>query len=322
MAFSENQVNHFYVATNGAATTPTNPGDVVVSKTGDDVYFTCKTNTGIVRSDLININNIKYISFKDGNDDSQKTVLRAVEVKLADENLVLGQEYILRIVIRQYLGMSDSDVGFKYGAVLAVPGLKASGFYKKMAISLAKNFSREVTPLLKFYVKTASTQTEVTANTKEESLTGTYTSLVIEEVEQPWRLGVMQQVPVYFEVYPSTIRQEGAEVQWGEAKEIDSNKKINNGKKIADMEYFFMGERADMYRGINWPNNIPTDYMIKDYDAAYSILNIHYYYVGNNENPQKSEKDITIVSKDKTVLETIKTKVEGLINPQAVAASE
>ena len=62
-----------------------------------------------------------------------------------------------------------------------------------------------------------------------------------------------------------------------------------------------MGERGDQYRNIGWPNSIPTKYLV-DPTASYNVLDIHYYFVDGGESPQKSEKDITIVCTDKTVL--------------------
>ena len=59
-----------------------------------------------------------------------------------------------------------------------------------------------------------------------------------------------------------------------------------------------MGERGDIYRNVGWPNSIPTKYVLDGNDAnGYDVLDIHYYYEGGGENPQKSEKDITIVAK-------------------------
>ena len=59
-------------------------------------------------------------------------------------------------------------------------------------------------------------------------------------------------------------------------------------------EYFCMGERGDMYRGIGYPNNIPTTYLV-DPTVKYNVIDIHYAYVGSNESVQKSEKTITLV---------------------------
>ena len=71
-----------------------------------------------------------------------------------------------------------------------------------------------------------------------------------------------------------------------------------------------MGERADIYRGVGFPNNIPTKYMV-DASKEYHVLDIHYAYVGSNESVQKSEKDITIVCADMAELNKIITAVNG-----------
>jgi hypothetical protein len=68
---------------------------------------------------------------------------------------------------------------------------------------------------------------------------------------------------------------------------------IKNGKKVADMEYFSMGERGDIYRNAGWPNVTKTQYLV-DPSLDYDVYDIHYAYVGSNEAVQKSEKDITI----------------------------
>ena len=69
---------------------------------------------------------------------------------------------------------------------------------------------------------------------------------------------------------------------------------IDNGHNIADLEYFCMGERGDQYRGMCWPYNIHTKYLV-DPNKKYNTIDIHYAYVGDGVSVQKSEKDITIV---------------------------
>ena len=165
-----------------------------------------------------------------------------------------------------------------------------------------KNFSREEEGLLKFYLETggtdagtvAGTPTEVTKDTKESTLTGTYTGIVIEEAPQEWILGVMEQVPVNFTLQPDTIVSEGDERIWGTVKQVTSTNSIPDGHKIADLEYFCMGERGDVYRMVGFPNVIRTKYLVNP-DNKYNVIDIHYAYIGPNESVQKSEKDITIV---------------------------
>jgi hypothetical protein len=193
--------------------------------------------------------------------------------------------------------------GHKYGVVHATYGMSPSTFYKKMAISLAKNLSRDAAPMLKVYVTTStnvafsgtSTVTEVTADTAESSLTGTYVGIVIDEVEQPWRLGVMPQHNVEFIASPSTILYSGEEVVWGESTKIDGNLTIQNSKKIAAMEYFYHANRGDYNREAAWPNNWPAAYLANSSaQYGYDVVEIHWYWDGANHAVQKSEKDITI----------------------------
>lgn len=299
--FSTNQVRQLYVAKilkTSRVLASDDAGSIAVNSdtAKNHLYFEYKGADNLMRSDLIDIKNLLYAKATDADDMAHE--LRAVTVTLDSEvnaAPVAGQDYILRIAFKQYVGMSDEDQYFKYGMVHAYAGMTASDFYKKLALSLAKNFSREIVPLVKFILTDSGDEAvPVDATTKESSLTGTYKALVIDEVEQPWRLGTMEQTPVYFEVQPVPITVNGDERIWGKVEETDPAGTIANGKKIADLEYFCMGERGDMYRGVGYPNNIPTTYLV-DPTVKYNVIDIHYAYVGSNESVQKSEKTITLV---------------------------
>lgn len=299
--FSTNQVRQLYVAKilkTSHVLASDDAGSIAVKSdtVKNHMYFEYKGADNLMRSDLIDIKNLLYVKATDADDMAHE--LRAVTVTLDSEvnaAPVAGQDYILRIAFKQYVGMSDEDQYFKYGMVHAYAGMTASDFYKKLALSLAKNFSREIVPLVKFILTDSGDEAvPVDATTKESSLTGTYKALVIDEVEQPWRLGIMEQTPVYFEVQPVPVTVNGDERIWGKVEETDPAGTIANGKKIADLEYFCMGERGDMYRGVGYPNNIPTTYLV-DPTVKYNVIDIHYAYVGSNESVQKSEKTITLV---------------------------
>ncbi len=310
--FSVNQVRQLYVATSlktphvlasDAAGSIAVKNDTVKSH----LYFEYKGADNLMRSDLIDTKNILYAKATDAT--AMAHNLKSVTVAL-DSNVnggapVAGQDYILRIAFKQYVGMSDEDQYFKYGMVHAYAGMSASEFYKVLAVSLAKNFSREIVPLIKIEIKTASATTEVTPTTKVADLKDTYTGVVVTEVEQPWRLGVMAQTPVYFTVQSVPVTVNGDERYWATLTESTSGS-IGNGKTIADLEYFCMGERGDMYRQVGWPHNIPTTYLV-DPTKTYCVFDIHYAYVGSNESVQKSEKTITIVCADKAELNKVIT---------------
>lgn len=298
--FSTNQVRQLYVAKalkNPNVVAGDAAGSIAVKSdtAKNHLYFEYKGADNLMRSDLIDIKNILYAKATDA--DTMKHKLKSVTVTLDETvnagNPVVGQDYILRVAFRQYVGMSDEDQYFKYGMVHSYAGLDAKKFYATLAVSLAKNFSREAFPLVRISLATASNPVPVTATTKVDDLDGDSTGVIITEVEQPWGLGLMEQTPVYFDVQPSTILVNGDEVIWGKTAESTEGV-IDNGKKIADLEYFCMGERGDVYRGVGFPNNIPTAYLV-DPTVKYNVIDIHYAYVGSNESAQKSEKAITLV---------------------------
>ena len=68
-----------------------------------------------------------------------------------------------------------------------------------------------------------------------------------------------------------------------------------NAKKTADLEWFAMKGRADLYGMVGYPNYVPTEYLVNPSETyGYHLITIHYAYVGSNESVQKSERDITI----------------------------
>ena len=335
MNYSVNQVRQLYVAKalkspNVIATDAAGSIAVKSDTAKTHLYFEYMGAGGMTRSDLIDIKNILHAKATDADDLAHE--LKAVTVTLDSNvnsgNPVAGQDYILRIAFRQYVGMSEEDQYFKYGMVHAYAGITASDFYKELALSLAKNFSGEVVPLIKIEVHSKATKSEggfdsngymvVTPTTKDngksdttnpyyatDALVTDIDSIRITEVEQPWRLGIMEQTPVYFTVQPVAVMVNGDERIWATVTE-GTNGTISNSKKIADLEYFCMGERGDIYRGIGFPHNIVTTYLV-DPTKTYYTFDIHYAYVGNNESVQKSEKDITIVCSDKTEFNKIVT---------------
>ena len=297
MTFSVNQTRQFYVGRKYNATV-TNTGDIKPVKNNDYIYFEyVGADKTPMRTDLIKVSNLIYTKKTpaDKMARSLKTCKITLDGNINSGKIVAGQDYMVKINIRQYLGIDDGNTMTKYGIVHAVAGMSDSKFYATLALSLAKNFSRDVTPLFSFHLKTsAGGVEEVKANTKLESLSAdSYVGVIIKEVRQPWSLGTEAQVPVYFDVFVDTIVYNGEEVTWGNVVNDVDTEKIGNGTKIADMEYFYMGERGDIYRNVGWPNVIKTQYLV-DPELEYDVFDIHYSYVGSNEAVQKSEKTITI----------------------------
>lgn len=306
--FSINQVRQLYVAKALKESTAelTTAGDIIpkadTAKT--TLYFQSMSPAGIVASDKIDIKNVISAKATASKDLAHKLVRYSVtlDANVADAP-VAGQNYILRLAFRQYIGLSEEDQYFKYGEVIARSGMTASDFYKKMAISLAKNLENktESTPLVNIYLNSAvadETDIPVTATTKESDLNKyDYDKIIIEEAEQPWVLGMMPQAFIPFTPQFLTITVDGEDRLWGVATVVTPKKTVPDGHLIADLEYFCMGARGDIYRGMGYPNIIKTTYLV-DPSAVYDVLDIHYFYTGSNESVQKSEKTITLVAVD------------------------
>lgn len=331
--FSTNQVRHLYVANKHDASVSASSelGTIGLKNdtTKSHLYFLYKGVDGLTRSDLIDTENIIYA--KATKPESMAHKLKSYTISLdntVSATPVAGQDYLLRLTFSQYVGMSEEDKYFKYGSVHAYTGMTADTFYKILAQSIAMNMSRETTQLLKIEVHSKATKSkgkfdasgymEVNASTKDTgksdstnpyygdtSIVTDIDSIRLTEVEQPWRLGVIPQVFVNYVVTDDTITVNGDERHWATIVE-GTNGTLNNGKNIADLEYFCMGERGDQYRQIGWPYNISTTYLV-DPSKPYYTFDIHYAYVGSNESVQKSEKTITIVSPDKTELNKVIT---------------
>lgn len=318
--FSVNQVRHLYVA-KSVGSTASEGGIEKVDQNGQ-LYYKYHSADGIVRTDLIDKKNIISVTVTPADDMVYKR--KRVKVSL-DENLltnskpIVGQDYILKIYFKEFIGLSPDNGYYKHAAVHVLPTISTVGkFYAALAKSFILNFSREVNHVLDLYLLDAEGSTiEAFINGEAKAIDDTveYTGILIEEAEQKdWALGTSSVTHVNFEVLPSTITIDGEEVVWGTVDKLEDEeeitkypyKTVNNGKLIADLEYFCMGDRGDHYRNMGWPNVINTKYMV-DPSKAYNVLDIHYAYVGANESVQKSEKTLTIVSENN--LATLKPSV-------------
>ena len=381
--FSTNQVRQLYVA-KAMGTVGATSADGTIQVAGDTakdhLYFKYKSPGGQVRSDLINIASITSAKATD----ASNLVHKLTKYKVAlDSSInsgapIAGQDYILRIAFRNHIGLSEENQYFKYGTVHAVSGMTAEGFYKTLLASLVKNFSRENSKLLDFYLDGVKATVEMTANagitvtansagadgnniefavasvsaatagvvtatvgdvtTITASLTaaaktigdlkdliasdptanalititgtdatdvvaeataaslagGSATGVIFEEAEQPWYLGTMPIAYMNFSIQPTTVYDGVEERIWGTVTKLAPTKAVKNGKMIADLEYFLMGERGDQYRKIGWPNTIHTTYLV-DPSIEYNTIDIEFSYQGSGEDIQKSKKSVTLV---------------------------
>ncbi len=327
--FTENQSRQLYVVGSVVTGNVANAGDTKLRQVavgdnngapiyGNEFYFQHMgaTEDGLQRSDLINKCQIMDIRATAAADMVHK--MKKVEIAL-DANVsatpVVGQDYLLNVTIKNYIANGDDSIKVKFGAAKAFNN-SADALYKALAMNLAKNFSREPVKLIKITLKGDANNTEITNRTKDSDLSAiTATGIILEEVEQPWRLGAAKVEYVNFEAQPSTIYFNQMDQIWGTVTDITANNTntLPNSKIVADMEYFFHKNRGDIYGMQDWPLNIDTAYMVNPSLAAgYSFVDIHFYYEGNSHNVGHSEKTITLVG-DKTELDKIVNNLENNI---------
>lgn len=144
---------------------------------------------------------------------------------------------------------------------------------------------------------TGTAATAVSAETTAVALEGgTTTGIIIEEVPQPWVLGKRQADQVHFVLHTVPINVDGSQVPWGvitDTTSTNTGNQVTNGKMVADMEWFYIGERADQFRGVGYPDNFETKYLA-DPSKTYDFIDIQFYYSGDAEDVQRSKKMITL----------------------------
>ena len=299
MNITTNQNRQLYVATNGYVSASTTKGTISkVAKTPEnELYFIYQGADGPLKSDFIklaNLDSIKKVSATD-----MVVPLKKVKIVLDSTinsgNPIVGQDYELKIHLPGFYTDSAIEDYYKYGIVHATAAMAADKkeFYKAMVKSLNSNFSREVGA-------TADTNPYLTFSA---GVSGSEDGIYITAKEPVWTLGTEQQRMIDFEALPQEIYSGGEDVVWGtvtdqtpaKADVVVGTTGIGNGKKIADLEYFCMGERGDQYRNMGWPNVIKTEYLV-DADQQYDVLELHFAFTDTGVNSYRSEKDITIVA--------------------------
>lgn len=315
--FSVNQVHQMYVAESlsessheSTVTSASNAKAIGVNTygAGNDKQFAFiyKGADTVLTSDLIPVKNLDRVEvFKA---DALGTKMRKVKVVLDSTinsgNPVAGQDYILGIQFKNFFSAGDDSTYYKDAAVHVTSAMEADKkeFYKAMVAALNMAFSREdgatatSNPYLAFSAGTA----------------GSEDGIYIEEKPQEWQLGTKKARRIMFDVFPSLIYTGGDDVIWGTSSDLTPTTTVGDGQKIADLEWFCMGERGDQYRNVGWPNVIPTTYMV-DPTKNYSLIELHYAFTDTGVNSYRTEKEITIAVPDGTGASKY-TVINGIID--------
>lgn len=275
------------------------PGDCYFSNDGKNYFFQYVNAKGeVIRTDLINPYKINYVRTTAAEDmlPLAKSYTVAVSDDLqTDGKVPAGKHYILRLNFSKMVGISDEERGMVFGDCYTYTATDAAELLKKLALSLVKNIAADKTGTALAEVKFGDTV--VTPTTDLTEVEGD--ELTITEVAQPWTRGKRQFAILPFTVSGNTVTVDGVDIPWVAVGDdglipMETVEAIeHNGKLVADLEWFCAGEKGDQYRGMGYPNDIETEYMV-DPDADYNLTDISYFYSGDNEDVQHSSKVITL----------------------------
>lgn len=208
------------------------------------------------------------------------------KVTITTDKVVKGQDYVVRV--------SYPEVG----------GLGVEGWTTKVAVAHAK--TTVAADIYKEIVKNLKEALDVDGVLTVSNASG----IVIEPaaVTKHYKRGVRPVIIPDFKVETNLIVEDGEDIDWATQTVAESAVAVvTSGYRVADMEYFAMGERGDQYRMMGYPDVIETEYLV-DPAKEYDVLVVHYAYKGANEGDYKSEKDL-IIAGVKGSLDTLAGKL-------------
>jgi hypothetical protein len=289
--FSTSQVRQLYVVTGLAEAVPTTEGNIQVKATADnkEFYFLHMGKGGLVHSDLIPVKLVRSLT---------QTPYAALHTKLKSKTVtvsgtpVVGQTYSLKLTFRNYIGMGDEDTTVKVGTFTV----------KNSSITAAQ--------------VAAGLKASLEANADLASLcsiTIASNVLTISEVEQPWELGKFPVAVIPFEVTLGTIVENGVtHNEWGTVAAGSTTTATDAIKKLADLEWFCLGDRASQDRQ-GGPYALESKTMI-NMASTYDVINIQYAFQGEGVSVQFSEKTMHLLVPAGNT--TILAAIQAIMNPE------
>ena len=289
--FSTSQVRQLYVVTGLAEAVPTTEGNIQVKATADnkEFYFLHMGKGGLVHSDLIPVKLVRSLT---------QTPYAALHTKLKSKTVtvsgtpVVGQTYSLKLTFRNYIGMGDEDTTVKVGTFTV----------KNSSIT-----APQVAAGLKASLEANADLASLCSITIDSNV------LTISEVEQPWELGKFPVAVIPFEVTLGTIVENGVtHNEWGTVAAGSTTTATDAIKKLADLEWFCLGDRASQDRQ-GGPYALESKTMI-NMASTYDVINIQYAFQGEGVSVQFSEKTMHLLVPAGNT--TILAAIQAIMNPE------
>ena len=258
--FSTNQVMQFYVVDSAE--------DITILPYKEEKAFKIHFNKLGVTSDKIE--NVEWATHVSAENLSPKAKITAITFA---SDVVVGQDYIVKV--------SYPEIG----------GAGAESWTTKTAVAHAgKDATKEtvVAELIAQLTKVLGVDGVLAVAT----VSGDF--VIAPNVENvKYERGVRPITIPDFNVTVNQVIEDGELTDWATLDNTTVTTHLPSGYKLADMEYFAMGERGDEYRMAAYPNHIVTDYKIVPAEE-YDVYNVHYSYKGYNNQSHKAEKDLII----------------------------
>lgn len=323
---SINQVRHLFVAntaTMPSATntdyyngTPSAEGNAVVcGKKGADAFLFIKHygKGGIVASDKILKENLVSATFTSIDDLKSKIGNHTIQVTSA----VAGQVYEIKLQFIHYGGLGEQDQTYKIGMYKAksddTAALIAAGLAKSLQDALGLDNAANAADLTHYKEQLCTiTVNSDTITVHEADLSGL------------WKRGKIsvEYMPIHVFLGNIYTSDDYETDEWATVTHNASLTTVNDAaKKLADLEYFCMGARGDEYRGMGYPRNFDTEYFLTGGDTLYGIIDLQYFYQGDNEDIQKSQKTLSIVVPTAAVRNTIAGGINTILGTSLPAGS-
>ena len=168
---SDNQFRNLYVMktykASESALAAVGDTTLKVDTAKNSMYLVYKDTEDNLTSDIIDLKNLLYVKSTKAADMARKLNSQSVTL---NEDPISGQDYVLNVEVRNFVALGDDSTHIKFGAVHAVKDMTKSDFYKAMAVNLAKNLSREPSPILNVYLDKYNTKVAVLVNGKMQNL--------------------------------------------------------------------------------------------------------------------------------------------------------
>lgn len=320
MNFSTNQAIQFYCVPTGSA-----PSIQKLGASGKETHAFLEFTNGAgetVRTDLIQLGHITDVKNVAASSDTK--ALKGVGVTLNSSvnsgNPVVGQEYIIRVTIKGTIG--EECTYTKQASYVAKTGDTAGTVLAGLAGNLLVNLTEDY-PLYEIYDTTVSASTKITAKvsngaitlTKNGSTVTSVTKLVIAEPKPFWKLGTFPEQTMNFDVTVAPIIVSTVEVpDWATFSSVSAGT-IPNTHKVADLEYFALGEKgADDVHGFSIITDGNVALQVNPNDSnGYNVLTVQYYHTGARDAVQKSERTLVIVAPSTISLDSLATAFTNLM---------